>query len=256
MQVIRQTKDLRRLHRRLRRRRRHGRQGAVRSGRRRRHARGRRDVGLRDGLEDVGVAVRLAAPRRGHPDQTVRRVRRLHRRLGDRRRAVHAGAGLAVRLVPRAHARRAHESLGTHLAALGPRRLQAPQPRRHRRRLADHLRRDQAVLRQARSPRRHLRVDGEHSERARRRLPAAAEAALLRAADQAGGRQAAHHVHPEPAVDPDAAAERAARLPLLRPVRPRLRDARELLVAVGAAAAGAGDRQAARSSPTRWRARC
>ena len=103
---------------------------------------------------------------------------------------------------------------------------------------------------------RHLRLDGEHSERARRRLSAAAEAALLRAADQAGGRQAAHHVHPEPAVDSHAAAERPARLPLLRAVRPRLRDARELLVAVGAAAAGAGDRQARASSPTRWRARC
>ena len=35
-----------------------------------------------------------------------------------------------------------------------------------------------------------------------------------------------------------------AGLPLLRPVRPRLRDALELLVAVGAAPAGAGDRAA------------
>ena len=35
-----------------------------------------------------------------------------------------------------------------------------------------------------------------------------------------------------------------AGVPLLRPVRPRLRDARELLVDLGAAAAGAGDRQA------------
>ena len=94
-----------------------------------------------------------------------------------------------------------------------------------------------------------------HPERARRHLPAAAEAALLRAADQAGGRQAEHHLHPVAAVDPHAAAQRPAGVPLLRPVRPRLRDARELLVAVGAAAAGAGDRQAAASSPTRWRAR-
>ena len=62
------------------------------------------------------------SPRRGAatPDQAVRRVRRLHRRLGDRGRAVHAGAGLAVRLVSRAHARRPHQSLGPHLAALGP----------------------------------------------------------------------------------------------------------------------------------------
>ena len=41
------------------------------------------------------------------------------------------------------------------------------------------------------------------------------------------------------AVDPDAAAQRSPGLPLLRPVRARLRGARELLVAVGAAAAGA-----------------
>ena len=57
------------------------------------------------------------------------------------------------------------------------------------------------------------------------------------------------------AVDPHAAAQRPAGVPLLRPVRPRLRDALELLVAVGAAAAGDGDRQARRSSPTPWRAR-
>ena len=50
-----------------------------------------------------------------------------------------------------------------------------------------------------------------------------------------------HPVHPDPALDPDAAAERPAGVSLLRPVRPRLRGARELLVAVGAAAAGARD---------------
>ena len=143
------------------------------------------------------LAVRLAAARRGDADQAVRRVRRLRRRLGDRRRAVHAGAGIAVRLVARPHARRPHQSLGAHLAALRPGRLQAAQPRRPRRRLADRLRRHQAVLRQARSPRRHLRQRCEGiAQRAGRHLPAAAEAALLRAADQAGGRQAEDHVHP------------------------------------------------------------
>ena len=128
---------------------------------------------------------------------------------------------------------------------MGPGRFQAAQPRRHRRRLADHLRRDQAVLRQARSAGRDLRIDGRDCERAGRDLPAAAEAALLRAADQAGRRHAEHHLHSESPVDPDAAAERPAGVPLLRPVRTRLLDARELLVHVGAAAAGAGDRQAA-----------
>ena len=215
------------------------------AGARRRHARSRRDVGHRKRLEDVRVALRLAAPRRRDAGQAVRRVRRLHRRLGHRGRAVHAGGGLPVRLVPRPHARRPHQPLGPHLAAHGSGRLQAPQPRRPRRRLADHLRRHQAVLRQARSPRRDLRLDGEHPERAGRRVPAAAETALLRAADQAGGRQAEHHVHSQPPVDPHPAAERTAGVPLLRPVRPRLLDALEFLVAVGAAAAGAGDRQAA-----------
>ena len=52
------------------------------------------------------------------------------------------------------------------------------------------------------------------------------------------------HVHSDAAVDPDAAAQRPAGVSLLRPVRPRLRVARELLVAVGAAAAGASDRAA------------
>ena len=84
----------------------------------------------------------------------------------------------------------------------------------------------------------------EHAERAGRHLPAAAEAALLRAADQAGVRQAEHPVRAVAPVDPDAAAQRPRRVPLLRPVRPRLRDALELLVAVGADPAGDEDRQA------------
>ena len=54
-------------------------------------------------------------------------------------------------------------------------------------------------------------------------------------------------MHPVAAVDPDAAAQRTSRVPLLRPVRTRLRDAFELLVALGAAAARAQDRPAARS---------
>ncbi len=49
-----------------------------------------------------------------------------------------------LRLVPHAHARRPHQSLGPHLAALRSRRLPAPEPRRARRRLADHLRRSRS----------------------------------------------------------------------------------------------------------------
>ena len=96
---------------------------------------------------------------------------------------------------------------------------------------------------------------GPRPQRARRLLPAAAAAALLRAPDQAGVGEAEHPVRPVAAVDPHEAAQRPAGVPLLRPVRPRLRDALELLVAVGAHPAGDGHRQAARSSPTPWRAK-
>ena len=65
-----------RRHRRLGRGRRHGRQGADRGRRRRRHARGGRRLGHGARLEDVRVAVRLAAARRGDAGAAVRRVRR------------------------------------------------------------------------------------------------------------------------------------------------------------------------------------
>ncbi len=54
------AQGLRRVHRRLGRRRRHGREGADRSRRRRRDARGRSDVGLGQGQQDVRVELRLA----------------------------------------------------------------------------------------------------------------------------------------------------------------------------------------------------
>ena len=53
-------------------------------------------------------------------------------------------------------------------------------------------------------------TDAEHAERAGRHLPAAAEAALLRAADQAGVRQAEHPVRAVAAVDPHASRSTAA----------------------------------------------
>src|SRR5437016_6308246 len=152
--------------------------------------------------------------------------------MGSRRRAVHAGERLDVRLVPRPDARWTHESLGPHLAPHGTGRLQAAQPRRTRRRLADYVRRPQAVLRQARPAGRDLRLDGKYSERARWYLSAAAQASLLRAVNQSGGRYARDHLHSEPPVDPHAAVEWTPCVPLLRTVRPRLRDVREFFVAV------------------------
>ena len=126
----------------------------------------------------------------------------------------------------------------------GPVRLPAQDARRARRRLADYVRRHEAVLRQGRPADRHLRLDGEPAERAERHLPAAAEAALLRAADQGGEREAEHPGHPVAAVDPDPAAQRPPRVPLLFAVRPRMPDALEFLVAIGPAAAGHGHRTA------------
>ena len=48
-----------------------------------------------------------------------------------------------------------------------------------------------------------------------------------------------HPLHSDPVVDSDAAAQRPPGVPLLRPVRPRLRGARQFLVALGADSAGA-----------------
>ena len=94
--------------------------------------------------------------------------------------------GEPVHVVPRPHAGRPHQPLGPHLAALRAVGLQGQEPRRPRRRLADRLRRRQAVLRPPRPDGRHLRLERGHRERARRHLPAAAEAALLRARDPEG----------------------------------------------------------------------
>ena len=80
-------------------------------------------------------------------------------RLDARRRALHVRARRSVRLVPHAHARRPHQSLGPHFAALRAGRLPAQEPRRPRRRLADQLRRPQALLRQHRSIHRPLRIE-------------------------------------------------------------------------------------------------
>ncbi len=184
------------------------------------------------------------SPRRGGnaPDRAAWRVPRRQRRVDDRRRAVHERGRQHVRLVPLPHGRRPHESLGPHLPPVRPGRFSAQDARRSRRRLADHLRRAQAVLRRHRSSDRHLRHERRLPERARRHLSAAAGAAMLRIADQAGRDAAQHPVRAVADVDPDQAARRSSRLSLLRRVRARMRPALELLLAVGAAAAGDEDR--------------
>src|SRR5204862_1025878 len=126
-----------------------------------------------------------------------------------------------LRLVPLADARRPDQSLGAHLAALRSGRLPAQEPRRARRRLADYLRRHQAVLRRGRQIRRYFRQQPRSalSQRARRLLPAAAAAALLRTPDKEGIREAEHSVRAVAAVEPDQADQRRYVLTLIRNVR-------------------------------------
>ena len=172
------------------------------------------------------------SPRRGARDReaAVRRVRRRVRRLDARRRALHERAGQP------ASTGSASRMLGGRTNHWGRISLRFG-PDDFRRKSLDGLGDDWPITYDDMKPY-YDRVDsfvgifgseGGLAERSRRHLPAAAQAALLRAADQAGRGQAEDHLHCQPAVDSDAAAERPDGVPLLRPVRPRLRDALELL---------------------------
>ena len=116
---------------------------------------------------------------RGDDGAAVRRVRCLHRRVGDRGRAVLAGAGHDVQLVAGTDGGRAHQSLGTHLAPVRARRLPPRRPGRALAQLADRLRRHQSLLRPARPAGRTLRQQRRAAQPARRHLHAAAAAARL-----------------------------------------------------------------------------
>ncbi len=173
------------------------------------------------------------SPRRGgkHERTPLRRVRRLHRRLGHRRRALHAGRGHDVRLVSRAHARRPHQSLGPDLAALRPRRLQGQVTRRSWRRLADFVRRHGALLRQSRRPHRRVRIERGAAQSPRWKLPPRAASALPRTAREGGVGQAQRDVHSVATFDSHEAHSWPRCLPLLRPVQSRLHIELELHVA-------------------------
>ena len=179
---------------------------------------------------DAASQLRVAAARRRDARAPVRRVRRVRRRMGDRGRAVHRAPGHRVRLVARAHARRPHEPLGTHLAALRPRRLQGKEHRRPRRRLADRLRRRHAVLR----PRRRARSGSSAATKGCGTIPTASstpppkprcyELLVKKASDKLD-----ITCIPARLSIITKAAQRAAGVPLLRAVQPRLRRQRELL---------------------------
>ena len=116
---------------------------------------------------------RGASARQRHARKALRLLGRDHRRrLGGSGRALHqrlGRPGAEVRLVARAHVRRAHQSLGPHLPAQRSLRLQAAHARRPRLRLADELRRSRAVLRQGRDA--HRRVRRRTTASRTRRIP-------------------------------------------------------------------------------------
>ena len=194
----------------------------------------------------VQVAVPDAAPRRRDQGAALRRVRRARSAAGRSKasRTPPAPGSQFDWFRSRMLGGRTNH-WGRISLRFGPHDFRAQEPRRPRRRLADHLRRHQAVLRQDRPADRHLRrqplnmpnePDGIFLPPPK---PRCYELLIKKAS-----RQAERPERAVAAVDPDPAAQRPAGLPLLRPVRPRLRDALELLVAVGADSAGAEDRQA------------
>ena len=176
-----------------------------------RAARGRPDLGRRQGRRDVRVELRLAAARQGPPRPAVRRVRRLHRRLGHRGRALHRRAAAASSCGSAAACSAAARTTGAASRC-------ASGPGTSRRRSRDGLGDDWPIgyddikpyYDQPRPAGRHLRLERGHRERARRHLPAAAEAALLRARDPEGLQGARHPGDPVAAVDPDAGRTAAA----------------------------------------------
>ena len=255
MQIIRNRTILRRLHRRLGRGRRHGRQSPDRSRRERPDARSRRHV--RQARDSKMMAWPYESPRRGAADPpSASSASSTPAGAAGRSTASRTPApGDRFDWFAHAHARRPHQSLGPHLAALRSRRLPPQEPRRPRRRLADHLRRRQAVLR----PLDDLigifgSNEGLPNEPDGIFQPPPKPRCYELLVKQAS-RQAEHHLHPVAPVDPHAAAQ--------RPRRP--------VTTAASAAAGARRTRTSRrptvlirrrsppgsspSSPTRWRAR-
>ncbi len=108
----------------------------------------------------------------------------------------------------------------------------------------DQLRGSCAVLRQSGIVYRRVWHEGECVQRAGRRFPAAAEAALPRTDRQEGLRQAGYHLHPVAPRDPYAIRARTAGMPLLRAMRTRMHHRFQFQFQPGFAAAGDGYRQA------------
>ena len=208
------AQGLRRVHRRIRRRRRHGRQGPDRSRRRRRDARGRADVGLGQGQRDVRVELRLADARLGRRQEAVRHLRRLPRRLGHRRRAVHRrhaapGAGSAAACSAAARTTGAASRCASVPTTSGARASTGSATTGRSPTTTSSRTTTSSTSSSASSARNHATRD-RAAQRAGRHLPAAAEAARARAADQEGVRPAEDSGRAVAAVDPDAGRSTAA----------------------------------------------
>ena len=165
-------------------------------------------------------------------------------------------AGHDVRLVARPHARRTHQSLGAHLAALRARRLQGEDQRRARRRLADRLRRHRAVLRPGRRAGRHLRQRRRSSQPPRRQFPSRRPS---RAATSCSSRRRRDKLNitciPSRLSIITKPHHRPTGVPLLRAVQSRLHG-RTRTSRVPTCSSRRRSRPAgSRCSPTRWRAR-
>ena len=243
-----QPHDLRRLHRRLRRRRRHGRQGADRSGRRRRDARGRADVGSRSSDSKM-FEWSYDSPRRGAAirEAAVRRVRRGARRLDARRRALHERAGQSASTGSGRGC-----SAGAPITGAASRCASVPTTSAGRASTASATTGRSPTTTSSRTTTEVDTLVGIFGTN-RRSFPNEPDGIFLPPPQprcyELLIKQASDKLNipcvPSRLSILTQAAERPAGVPLLRPVRPRLRDALELLVAVGADSAGDGDRQAA-----------
>ena len=227
---------LRRHRRRLRHVRRLGRQGALRTGRARPRPRSRPDDRPRARLRRAPAQLRDAVPRLERPQGARRdaarpaRVLRLRRGgaqvLRQRHREpVHHRPGQALPVDPRTAGGRALDHVGA--AELPPQRprLRGQRPGRLRRGLADPLRRPRPLVRPRRGLRRDQRPRRGAAASPRRGLPAAHGDVLRRGAcgrrDRPGLRRAAAD-DDRPHRRPHRRSQGAQRLPLLRPLPPRL----------------------------------
>ncbi len=150
-----------------------------------------------------------------------------------------------------------HQRMGTTELPLERAGLQGRVVRRLRRRLAPRLRRRRALLRPGRGLRRHHGHRRGRLRAARREVPPA-DGPDLRgdALPEPREEQAGLDRHPRPGGQPHEAHQRTPALPLLRPLRARLRDPLVFQLGLHDRGRRPEDRQLRPSSRTPWSTRC